>query len=404
MPVHLRCVRSLLAVSWIILMTPADLISAQTTTTSAASATTQPANDALPDPFLFTAGHRVATAADWPARRREILEQIQRDEYGHLPPPPKSIEFILLASHRPKSLDAVQKQYKIVCHPADGGEIISFVVDLLIPKGDGPFPVIVRGDACWGELPVEITKQILGRGYILAQFNRCELAPDNDNQRVALYASYAGGDFGAIAAWAWGFHRAVDLLVSLPIVQRDHIAITGHSRGGKAALLAGATDERVALTAPNCSGCCGTGSFRIRGPDCERIENITKSFPFWFTPRFRQFAGREDELPFDQHFVTSLVGPRALLTTQALDDLHANPRGTVQVHRATREVYQFLGHSERIAIQFRPGGHEHNADDFGALLDFADQVFGGKQSPRDWNVNPFPDDPAAFTWTAGDRR
>lgn len=125
-----------------------------------------------------------------------------------------------------------------------------------------------------------------------------------------------------------------------------------------------------------------------------------KNFPFWFTPRLKEFISRENELPFDQHSVKALVAPRALLTTEALGDLHANPAGTLQTHRAAREVYAFLGHPDRIAIAFREGGHEHTAEDFNTLLDFADEVFLSKPAQRDWNANPFPDHPPAYTWSA----
>jgi hypothetical protein len=356
----------------------------------------------LPDPFLFSdVGRRVKSADDWTARRLELQELILHREYGPLPPAPKHLASVLLVSHRPRKLGALHRQYKLTCDPGDGCEKISFVLDLLIPSGsDKPMPVVLRGDACWGRLGDDVARKILDRGYILAEFNRCEIAPDTPDRKVGLYASYPGGEFGAIAAWAWGFHRCVDFLVNDPHVDRDRIAVTGHSRGGKAALLAGATDTRIALTAPNCSGCGGAGCFLLPGPESERIENIVASFPFWFTPRFKEFAGREEQLPFDQHELKALCAPRALLSTEALDDLHANPQGTFQTHRAAREVYQFLGHTDRIAIWFRPGIHEHNGDDFAVLLDFADQVFFNKPSSRDWNRNPYADLPRAFSWTA----
>jgi hypothetical protein len=366
--------------------------------TSAASAAE------LPDPFLFQDGHRAKTPAEWPARRAELQELILATEYGHLPPVPKKMTIVPLVVHKQKPFAAPHRQYKLICDPGDGREKISFVVDLLLPKDAGTFPVILTGDWGWRKTPDDITKTILDRGYALAEFNRVELAadlgPGKGDQTSGLYAAYPGGDFGAIAAWAWGFGRAVDLLVTLPQIDKEKIAVTGHSRGGKAALLAGAIDTRVALTAPNCSGCGGAGCFRFQGPQSERLADILQSFPNWFTPRLRDFALREDQLPFDQHCVKALCAPRALLTTEALDDLHANPQGTWQTHLAAREVYQFLGHAERIGIRFRPGVHEQNADDFSTLLDFADQVFFGKGAKRDWNANPFPELHPAFSWTA----
>src|SRR5262249_28075764 len=156
----------------------------------------------------------------------------------------------------------------------------------------------------------------------------------------------------------------------------------GHSRGGKATLLAGATDTRIALTAPNNSGCGGAGCYRFQGEKSEDIAAILKNFPFWFQPHFAEFIGHEDRLPFDQHTLKALVAPRALLSTEALGDLWANPSGTQQTYLAAREVFAFLGASEHIGIVFRPGGHEHNAEDWTTLLDFADRQLLGKSSTR----------------------
>jgi hypothetical protein len=91
-----------------------------------------------------------------------------------------------------------------------------------------------------------------------------------------------------------------------------------------------------------------------------------------------------------------------LLTTEAMADFHANPSGTWLTHRAAREVYSFLGAPEKIAISFRPGGHEHGADGFSTLIDFADEVFFNKKPAikRDWNPNPFPKLPPGYSWKA----
>jgi hypothetical protein len=374
-------------------------------TTSAAEPTTKPKMlGELPDPFEFTDGRRVKTPDDWAARRAELLELVLHHEYGHLPPPPKNTTTVQLISHTLRTFKVTHRQYKLTFDNGDPRTAISMVVDLLFPNGDGPFPVILRGDWGWTKTPDVAAANMLDRGYILAEFNRLELSQDlartAPQKTFGLYAMYPDGEFGSVAAWAWGYHRAIDLLVTLPQVDKSKIAITGHSRGGKTVLLAGVTDERVALTAPNDSGCGGAGCFRVLGPKSESLEAICTSFPFWFTPRLKEFVGRETELPFDQHSVKALVAPRALLTTEALADYNANPTGTWQTHRAAREVYTFLGHPDRIAIAYREGGHEHTPDDFNTLLDFADQVFFNKPAKRDWNANPFPDHPPAYSWTA----
>ena len=354
----------------------------------------------LPDPFRFAGGSRVRTPEEWKRRRRELLDQILDIEYGRLPPVPARTEGIPLSLHVVKYLgDARHEQYRLTTGPSPS---ISFVLNLLIPKGDGPFPVILRGDGCWRDAREGIASEVLKRGYILAEFNRTEIVPDRVEsvRRTGLRLVCPDGDYGALAAWAWGFHRCVDFLVTLEQVDAAHIAVTGHSRGGKTALLAGATDERIALTAPNNSGCGGAGCFRWPGPKCETMGVIVDKMGFWFSPRLKEFVGREAELLFDQHSLKALVAPRALLSTEALGDLWANPSGTWQSHLAAREAYRFLSVGEKIGIWYREGGHEHGLADWQALLDFADWQFRGKRPATRFDINPFPNLPPAFSWSA----
>lgn len=369
----------------------------------------------LPDPFTFADGSRVKSKEDWARRRAELLAMILHYEYGEMPPPPGNTTAVELVMTGHKSLPATRRVFKVSCGP---DHKISFTLDLIIPKGKGPFPVIVRGDLGWGKLADDITEEVIKRGYILTEFNRTELAPDNKGYReTGLFVAYPDADCGAVAAWAWGFHRCVDALLTLDYVDKDKIAVTGHSRGGKAAILAGATDTRIALTVPNNSGCGGAGSFKFQAPKSEDVIAITRGFPFWFSPRLAQFIetlpepakdakqqpgkiSHIDRLPFDQHELKALCAPRAFLETEALGDLWANPEGSRQTYLAAKEVYKFLGAPEKIGLFYREGKHEHNADDWRVLLDFADQVFFGKKSDRNFDPNPFPDTPKTFTWTA----
>jgi hypothetical protein len=97
-----------------------------------------------------------------------------------------------------------------------------------------------------------------------------------------------------------------------------------------------------------------------------------------------------DRLPFDQHSVKALVAPRALLSTEALGDLWANPEGTQRTHLAAKQVYEFLGATDKTAIYFREGKHEHNADDWNVLLDFADKTFFNRAVERKFDNLAFP--------------
>ena len=238
----------------------------------------------------------------------------------------------------------------------------------------------------------------------MAQFSRVEVVPDvyKSDRDQGLYLAYPGQEFGALAAWAWGFHRCVDVLTTLDFVDRDKIAATGHSRGGKTALLAGATDERIALTASNGSGAGGSGCWRWKAEGSEALADTMRMIPYWFGPRMKDYVECEADLPFDQHFLKAMVAPRPLFSCEGLDDLWSNPSGTWQTHAAAGEVFGFLGVEDRIGIHYRPGGHDHGPADWNAFLDFTEWQLCGKPAGTRFDISPYPDQPRAFSWTAPD--
>ncbi len=354
----------------------------------------------LPDPFRFEDGSRVATPEDWTLRRREITAKVLELEYGGLPPVPESLDVQLLHDSRPRRFPrSTYAQYRLV---HGGNRAFHFRLDVHRPEADGPVPVVLAGDGCWLYATDEVRREVLGRGFALALFSRTEIVPDiaGAGRTTGLYPVYPDHHFGALSAWAWGYHRAIDALERIEGVDAARIAITGHSRGGKTVLLAGATDERIAVTAPNASGAGGTGSYLYQGPGCERIANLMVAFPFWFGPAFGTFAEREAELPFDQHFLRALVAPRAQLNTNGYDDLWANPAGAWQTHMATQEVYGFLGVEDRIGQVYRPGGHDHSLADWRVFLDFAQWQLCGVSPERSFADNPYPGEAPAFAWRA----
>ena len=257
-----------------------------------------------PDPLRFDDGTEVAPAS-WPRRRRELARVILPHEYGGMPPAPDGVEVIR------RSANLIGPEREVAYHVYEirasvaGGEI-RFPLSLWIPPGDGPFPVILDGDGCWRYFNDEAVRSVLERGYIAASFDRTALAADNPDRyrETGLYRLMPGADCGALAAWAWGYHRCVDALGRIDAAEAERIAVTGHSRGGKSALLAGATDERIALTNPNGSGAGGSGPNQMKGEGAEVIEDFLKSrYIFWFGRDFADYAGRDAELPYDQHFL-----------------------------------------------------------------------------------------------------
>ena len=321
----------------------------------------------------------VHTPADWRRRRTELLGHLLRIEYGSLPVTvPVAAE--LLNEHSVARFGGARHvQYHL--RAADK----QWVLDLLIP--DGSQRVVLNGDGCWRYLTDEVTGEVLRRGFTLAAFNRCEVMPDTPASQCA------------IAWWAWAYHRCVDFLLgfvqqpgtrtgSRPaqpgrrarhgdrapwLPEFEGIAVVGHSRGGKAALLAGATDERIALVGDNSSGCCGSAPLRLPATGAETLAIITERFPHWFAPGWKGFAGREGELPFDQHALLACIAPRPLICTMASGDLWANPVGTKQCIEAARPAWKLHGAEAKLAWHERAGQHEHNAVDWRAFLEFADK-------------------------------
>ncbi len=251
---------------------------------------------------------------------------------------------------------------------------------------------------------------LLARGYVVVNYPNDTIEPMEIGRPVlgpvrALYRERYGDRFswGSIATWAWGAMRVLDHLVELPEIDRSRIAITGHSRNGKTALLAGALDERFAVVNPAGSGCAGAGSYLVLGPGCEDLEALTDRARWWgwTAPGFEAWAARVAELPFDQHFLMGLVAPRPLLRTEGGDDAWANPIGTSATYLATQPIYDFLGAGAMNMIAYREGGHAQTEDDAVALAMVCDEALYGvpRSVEMDQVLPETPNPEALFEWT-----
>lgn len=205
---------------------------------------------------------------------------------------------------------------------------------------------------------------VVRAGFGLLTFCHSDVVPDEPSlARPAL--DRLGAD-GAVAAWAWG-------LLSLATSIEGPVVFVGHSRMGKAALLAGAFGgDGVACIQSGCGGAAPS-----RTSVGETVAQITQRFPHWFSPRFAMYAGREEALPFDQHALIALCAPSPVLLLNADDDLWANPAGQEEMAELARPVYAALDRPDGIQTFRRPGGHSVTREDWAAILDFFDAELEG---------------------------
>ncbi len=340
-----------------------------------------PALKDRPDPLVLENGARVRTPEDWPARREEIKAMLLHYEYGHLPPAPDNLRVEHISTGTLLDGKSELTRVTLVMGPE---ERVRMQVGVHAPTTPGKHPVLLALEPVWQQGLYSAASAAVGRGYIFAGFDKHDLDPDDADRSNGLHAAYPDCDGATLAAWAWGALRAVDYLCQRDDVDSAHIALTGHSRAGKTALLAAALDERIALVAPHGSGSGGAGSFRMCPKKAESLAMITSPnrFHYWFHPRLAAFRGREDRLPFDQHFLRALVAPRVVVSMDGYADLWANPLGTRLMGIAARPVFDLLGVPGHNVTFFRPGGHDMTDGDWNELLNYCDRFFFGKPLPQ----------------------
>ena len=312
---------------------------------------------------------------NWENKRDWYKLQIQQSIYGDVPEERGTVTVRDIVEHD------LPEEYEF---PGDTGEHILLAVSvsgndvavpiwLVLPKGDGPFPVVLRhGENSLGELK-DACRILLPKGIAAAVFDRMSLRPNVDRKEGAMYTLFPQWDGGSLAAWSWGMMRCIDYLATRPELDKTRIAVVGHSQCGKATMLTSVLDERVAMAIPLCSGCAGTALLNYSGYHSETLRDLTLKdrWHYWLKPKAHRYSrGREILLPFDMHTIRALMAPRLVLSIDGVVDHWANPAGTKLGFIASQEIYALYNIEERNRALFREGGHEVGDVDYCLMVDF----------------------------------
>lgn len=358
------------------------------------------------DPLISISGEKIETVEDWETfRREEIMVILSNFIYGVRPMErPADISF---------SVDSVEENY-------EGFNIVKKDITISFLGFSMKFYLFIPGD-CYEKKPVPVFLHVLNetsnnkflpvenpdntflpivemakRGYGCAAMPTINVSPDWAHRHEFKKGVFRAvqpdpsvrddRSWATISGWAYGASRIMDYLETDIDVEHTKVGIAGHSRAGKAALWAAATDERFALSISNDSGCSGAAYTRGTGEGREHIKDINVTN--WFCGNYHKFDDREEMLPCDQHMLLAAIAPRPLYVKSNEEDAWAGPDEELLSCKLASPVYELYGlkglvaeenieinkpyHDGTIAYHRAPGDHDLNSSDWSMFMDFAD--------------------------------
>ena len=348
----------------------------------------------IPSP-LEISGKRISTKEEWENMRKTVLNIMLENEYGYMPEEPEEVTFNITETDERRCCAGKANLIKLEITSKINGEYFTFPVTYIYPKKGDTHKTVVHINFR-PNVPDEYmpTEEIIDNGFACASFCYKDVTSDDGDFTNGLAgAIYKGKErtatsCGKIAMWAWAAMRVMDFLQTRDEVDKNSITVAGHSRLGKTALLTAAADTRFTCAHSNCAGCSGDSLNRGKAEGNEYIGHITKNFPYWFCEKYKDYAGKDEETPFDQHFMLSLIAPRKVHIASAEKDIWAGPDLQFLSCVAASEVYELYGikgfifeeddflktdrrlNDGNIGLCHREGVHYFSRDDWHGLIEF----------------------------------
>jgi hypothetical protein len=310
------------------------------------------ANPKLPDPFTKMDGTRITDKSEWLCRREELLKEAYAFIYGEKPVVSEG------AVSGSVSTTSISVQVN------EGGKSTSFTASVNMNGATAPAPAVIGFGGLAG-MPIP-------SGVATITFNAIESSGTTGPKKGPFYDVY-GSDHAAgyLAAQAWQISRILDVLQKNPdVINPAKIGVTGCSRLGKGAFVAGVLDNRIALTMPFESGMGGTVALRlveVLDPTDEWPYNAIGGVSRWlsevelgrFTTGGNARADDTDRLPIDMHEMMGLIAPRGLyiLDNPSSAISWADENSAWVTANAGKLVFEALGVGDNMTYESTSGSH-----------------------------------------------
>jgi len=310
------------------------------------------AHSKLPDPFTKIDGTRITDRREWRCRRQELLQEAYTFIYGEKP----------VVSEGAVSGSVSNNSISVQVN--EGGKSTSFMASVNMNGATAPAPAVIGFGGLAG-MPIP-------KGVATITFNAIETAGTSGAKKGPFYDVYGSNHpAGYLAAQAWQISRILDVLQKDPsIIDPTKIGVTGCSRLGKGAFVAGVLDNRIALTMPFESGMGGTVALRLveqLDPTGEWPYNAIGGVSRWLSEvKLGQFAtggnaqaDNTDKLPIDMHEMMALIAPRGLyiLDNPNPDIQWADENSSWVTGNVGKLIFEALGVGDHMTYESTSGSH-----------------------------------------------